>query len=41
MTLDIGRYLDSTGEHPLLEEYSGMTIEQIHESNRRRRLNNK
>jgi hypothetical protein len=32
MTLDIGRYLGSTGGDPLLEECSGMTIEQIHDS---------
>jgi hypothetical protein len=32
MTLDIGRYLGSTGYDPLLEECSGMTIEQIHDS---------
>jgi hypothetical protein len=32
MTLDIGRYLGSTGEDPLLEECNGMTIEQIHDS---------
>jgi hypothetical protein len=32
MTLDIKRYLGSTGGDPLLEEVSGMTIEQIHDS---------